>query len=318
MSFGDDLNSEAPWRGSRLRFSLLALLIVVTLVSLGLAWFVQPNRVVATTLFQVDSSESDGLGGRRALTSGEFEILKQTQVAKLKSNFVLTAAVRTPTIAGLGVLANRKDPIEWIHDHLEVDFPGNSEIMAIRLHGVEEHAADLVAIADAVAKAYRSEVVDEMRQRRLAERDLLGRNVEKLNREIKQKLEMLLDISRETGRPLGRGNALLEIDARQFELNAAELLRLESESALADSTDTSDRAKKLEKRIAQLREAQMELAKRINAGSDVSADTELRQKELEQLQRLSSDMSVKLEQLEIESSSPETIRLLQPAVISRE
>lgn len=313
MANGDDLNGPRPSR-FHLRFSLLGLLIFIAVISVALAWLVKPRRVVATTLFQVDSSRPGGASSERPLDHQEFEILKKTQVAKIKSNYVLTAAVRTPSIAALMPLAGQVDPVKWLQEHLEVDFPGDSEVLAIRLHGVEEDSANLVLITDAVAKAYKAEVVDELRQRRLNDRDLLARSLENLNREIMQKLETLLAVSREAGRPLSNSDAIGQLDTKQFELNATELLRLESEFALAES----EKAAKLEKRVAQLREAQAELAKKIRSSAEKSADLEVRQKELERLQRIADEMSVKLEMLDIEANRPEQIHQLQSAVISPE
>ena len=89
-----------------LRFSLLALLLFVTVICIALAWLVQPNRVVATALFEVMSSPQTFLSDE--LTSHpndqEFEILKKTQLAKIKSNYVLTAAIRNPGVASLPIL----------------------------------------------------------------------------------------------------------------------------------------------------------------------------------------------------------------------
>lgn len=279
MASDDDFNPQVSSR-FRPRFSLLALLVFITVVSVALAWLVKPRRVVATALFQVDCGRSGGFSDQPQLDNQDFEIIKKTQIAKIKSNYVLTAAIRSPPIATLSPLAGRADPVEWLQDHLEVAFPNNGEVLSIQLHGIEEDSADLVLITDAIAKAYKAEVVDEMRQRRLNDRDLLARNLENLNREIKSKLETLLDISRESGRPLGGGSAIEQLDAKQFELNATELLRLESELALADA----EKAAKLETRVTQLREEQAELTKKIQSSTGGSADLEMRQKELERLQ----------------------------------
>ena len=66
------------------------------------------------------------------------------------------------------------DPIAWLQDRLDVEFPENAEILAIKLHGTEEQAPELVAIVDAVANAYQREVVADMRQRKLSNARLAG------------------------------------------------------------------------------------------------------------------------------------------------
>ena len=97
------------------------------------------------------------------------------------------------------MLAGKADPVEWLQDNLAVDFPQNGEILSISLTG-DELPEDLVRLVDSVSKAYKDEVINELRQRRLANRDLLARNLENLNKEIKRKLEEYLDIARETGK----------------------------------------------------------------------------------------------------------------------
>ena len=182
MSNLEDL--EPPPRTLRLRFSLLALLIFVTLACLLLAWFVQPNRVVATALFQVDSDKPLSLdkNAPRILDEREFEVLKKTQLALLKSNFVLTSAIRPPGIASLPVLQGKSDPVAWLQENLDLTFPQNGEILSISLRGTESQGRDLVRLVNAVAKAYKEEVIEKERMRRLADRDLLARNLEQLNR----------------------------------------------------------------------------------------------------------------------------------------
>ena len=70
--------------------------------------------------------------------------------------------------------------------------------------------------------------------------------------------------------------------------------------------------------IYQLHKLQDELEKKLTARADRSADLELRQRDLEQLQQIAGDMSQRLEQLDIDASSPDRIRQVQAAVPSPE
>lgn len=305
----------------RLRFSLLALLIFITLVCFLLAWLVQQKRVVATALFEVGSTQDGILSDEPAKRPNdqEFDILKKTQLAKLKSNFVLTAALRNPGIASLPILRAQKDPVDWLQDRLEVDFPENAEILAIRLHGTEEQAEDLIRIVDAVAAAYQREVIFELRQRRLGTRDMLARNLEDLNHEIKHKLDQYLDIARESGGvESGSGQVLQELDLKRLDRIETELMRLEGEQVEAQTGSQADKLKSLEARIEQLHKRQEELQKTIVSRSEKSVDLTTRHQELERQQRIADEMAVKLERLDIEANSPDRIRQVQPAVISAE
>ena len=100
-------------------------------------------------------------------------------------------------------MAGETDPVEWLQENLIVDFPQNGEILSISLSG-DELPEDLVRLVDAVAKAYKEEVVNDLRQRRLANRDLLARNLETLNKDIKRKIEEYLGHRQGNGQELGQ------------------------------------------------------------------------------------------------------------------
>jgi capsular exopolysaccharide synthesis family protein len=182
----------------RRRWMLALFLGSIMAIAAGtILWFVFPESSSATALFEVSTDQNTIFDISRRGTQ-EFEILKKTQLALLRSNFVLTAALRDPRIAGLSALTKQSDPVEWLQEDLVVQFPQNGEILEITLSG-DELPEDLVKIVDAVAKAYNDEVVNTRRQRRLATRDLLARNLENLNSEMKRKMEDYLDIAKESG-----------------------------------------------------------------------------------------------------------------------
>jgi hypothetical protein len=318
MSNLDDLEAQPSRPRIRLRFSLLALLIFVTLACFLLAWFVQPNRVVATALFQVDSKKTLSLdkNAPRSLDEREFEVLKNTQLALLKSNFVLTSAIRPPGIASLPVLQGKPDPVAWLQENLDLSFPQNGEILSISLGGTESQGGDLALLVNAVAKAYHEEVIEKERARRLNDRDLLARNLEQLNSNIHRKMDDYLDISREAGRlDDGSGQVLQQLDMKRFDRVDDELMRLESSLAAGENADAAKK-KSIEERIKQLKDRQAGLAKELAKRAEKSTDLETRKRELDQLQTISDEMSVRLEQLDLESSSPSQIHQVQPAVIS--
>jgi hypothetical protein len=277
--------------------------------------------VVATALFHVDSAEPSIFGDDAAKRPGDqdFEIAKKTQLALLKSNFVLTAAIRNPKVASLTILEGEDDPVSWLQENLEVEFPQNAEILSIRLRGTEGQANDLVQLVDAVADAYKKEVVSEMRQRRLTSRDLLARNLENLNGEIQKKFEIYLDIARESDRvESGSGQVMQDLDMKRLDRIEAELLRLENEVVEAQAKSDDGRLKPLELRIEELSKRQAELEKKVLVRREESAEISIRTQELEQLQRIAHEMAVKLERIDIDAEAPSRIRQVQKAVISRE
>ncbi len=162
-------------------------------------WLIFPESSSATALFQVDDKQNT-IFDISHRNDQNYDTLKKTQLALLKSNFVLSAAIRNPSIASLSALAGKGEPVEWLQENLDVDFPQNGQILSISLSG-NELTEDLVQLVNAVAKAYKDEVIDEQRQRHLGTRDLLSRSLGNLNDEIKGKLNTYLDIARESGHP---------------------------------------------------------------------------------------------------------------------
>lgn len=398
---------------------LLALcmgLVAATAAAAAL-WVTFPESSSAIALFQISNDQETVVFDVNRHSAQNYENLKRTQLALLKSNFVLTAAMRNPSVAGLSALAGHPEPVEWLQDSLVVDFPQNGELLSISLSD-NALAEDLVALVNAVAKAYKDEVISGQQQRRLANRDLLARNLENLNAEIKRKLDEYLDIARLGGRPQGNSRdaetdlllrdiadtqkkkddltsqiyqAQTEFMIMKGELEDPALIEARIDEALENSPDiasmreqiaamqsnqrttagvakggrsqanvgTDRQIQNLSRQLEQTRaqsKAQMlhdnqskpnlmlqQVTKRyrttmnslnvqLNAAIkgietkmgtlksrvEKSSDLEVRGKELEQLQQIGNDMSIKLESLDIEANAPEQIRQVQQAVPSKD
>ena len=195
---GMDANSFLHALRRRWLLALCMGLVMGGAAAIGV-WFLFPESSSATALFQV-ATEQESLFKVNQQSLQSFEILKKTQLALLKSNYVLTAAIRNPKVGGLSALAGESEPVEWLQENLVVDFPQNGEILSITLSG-NELPEELEILVDAVAKAYNDEVVDKLRQRQLANRDLLAGSLNKLNEELKENMDTFLAIARESGSP---------------------------------------------------------------------------------------------------------------------
>jgi hypothetical protein len=172
------------------RFSLLALFLFVTAACILLAWAVQPRKCVVETLFQISAAPPDIFGlTNSSFNEREFDILRRTQIELIKSDYVLQAALRNPQIAALPVLKSQRDPVTWLHDHLEVECPKDSELLAIRLHCTEGEVPDSILILNGVTSAYQNEVVFADDQSRLVARDALARSLSRLSKELDAKIE---------------------------------------------------------------------------------------------------------------------------------
>jgi polysaccharide biosynthesis transport protein len=166
----------------------------------GLAlWLLFPETSSATALFQVSSQEESLLGKSSAKANRDFEILQRTQLALLKSYFVMQAALRGPGIEALGVLASEPDKVQYMMEELAPSFQQNSEILNISLTGDSKYSEDLRKLVDAVSAAYENEVVYEAEQRRKIVRDALYNSYSKISEEIHGKLEEQQALAEELG-----------------------------------------------------------------------------------------------------------------------
>jgi len=244
----------------------------------------------------------------------------------LHSYFILQAALHDPEIAGLPLVRAQQDPVQWLIDHLDTGFFPNSEIMSIRMTGRPDEMEQLRKIVDAVVDAYLKEVVFAEDQRKDAARDSLARSLNKLNHELSAKMEEYNALSNELGtadQVGGNGQVRQQLDIKRLERIETELMRLEEQQLRAelradlDQESTPEQAverKFYETRIPQLSKRQAELEERILQRGERSVDLELRAAELQQLQVIVRELSIKLESLDVEAAAAPRIRVIQKAM----
>jgi capsular exopolysaccharide synthesis family protein len=162
-------------------------------------WFLFPESSSATAQFEILNEPDTIFTEARQQTPQAFETYKKTQLASLKSYYVLDAAVRKPGIASLSTLAG-EEPIEWLQDNLIVEYPQQGEILSISLSG-DDPNEDYLRLVDAVAEAYSEQVIDNARSRKLGTRDLLAKSLNDLTVELKRKMEEYSAIAAAQDRP---------------------------------------------------------------------------------------------------------------------
>jgi beta-lactamase regulating signal transducer with metallopeptidase domain len=269
-----------------------------------------------TALFRVSREQERLLDGSSSQSDAGWEVFCKTQIALLRSYFVLQSAVRDPEIAALPLLKSAEDPVGFLAQRLEVGFYPGSEILYVRMGCSRGNEADqVIKIVNAVAKAYEDEVVFTDQQRRLGASDLLAKSYEKLQKEIRVKTEDYQDMSR--GADLaesGAGQVAQQLDIRRLERVEEELMRLENDFVELQTSGKTGNTKFFEERIAQLSKRQEELERRIIERSKPSVEISERRRELERLQHIADDMSTRLGLMEIEANAPNRIEKLQNAV----
>jgi succinoglycan biosynthesis transport protein ExoP len=374
-----------------------------------------PETSSATALFNVSSHKPTLLENDNGQAVREFEILQRTQLAYLKSPYVIQAAIRDPAIASLSFLAGEREPVQFLIENMNSAFPQNSEILSLSLSGDTGMSEDLRKIVDAVSKAYLDEVVLAEDQRRSIIRDALAKSSQKLNDEITQKMEQHNSLAKELGvvtqsgqrdpesqillhdiTELNKARAGSEAELAEMQTNYMILeqrlkdprvvdaileeklasdptylqmqqelsyLQMQSQSSSAMKNGRSRQGDRIQReiqakqqQIAQYKQAMSSgsqggakdgpaqdlqmarkefqiratvLAQSINnmkklieekteklmKKGEESVDLEVRASELNQLQQIASDMSIKLERLNVESIAPARIRQIQPATV---
>jgi capsular exopolysaccharide synthesis family protein len=176
---------------------------VIGVVAAIALWVAFPESSSATALFEVRNEKQSIVHEAMPTSAVDFEILKKTQLALLRSKFVLSSALVNPGIASLSILAKETDKEGWLQEHLDVEFPQNGEILSISLTGKQPE--DLAALVDAVAGAYKKEVLGNERQRKLTIRDMVAKSLENLTGEMKRKMDDYLDIAKGLNRSQTNG-----------------------------------------------------------------------------------------------------------------
>jgi succinoglycan biosynthesis transport protein ExoP len=166
-------------------------------------------QYTAAAYFQIATSEpvrvfkaADSSTDR--FVQSAYDIYKDTQAQLVKSTPVLTAALRDPTVR-LGVVQRGKskyggDEVAWLQDQLQVNFPGDAEIMEVSLTAYDESQGEEVArVVNEVARAYKEKVLDRERNEknsRLSELELAyGRRYD----DVRSKMNELANLAKTVG-----------------------------------------------------------------------------------------------------------------------
>jgi hypothetical protein len=161
-------------------------------------WFLFPESSSAQASFRVVSEEQTIFGQKTAMSPQAYEVEKRTQIATIKGEWLLQAALRDPAVNSLSALAGERDKVQWLQDNIVVDFPQQGEILTITLTG-DDPPSDQKQLVDAVATAYFDDVKfrDSLRKRMPV--DELEKSLTALLKDRKQKMDTYLALAKEMG-----------------------------------------------------------------------------------------------------------------------
>jgi succinoglycan biosynthesis transport protein ExoP len=129
------------------------------------------------------------------------KVYQRTQVARLRNRSVLTHALGKPEVAALetikALLKDNGDPVDWLEERMEADFPGGSEVLEVSIAG--EKPDDLARIVNAVIDSYMTLVVDEEQKERLRRLEELQKLWDRYQKDLKLKRQALENLAAEIG-----------------------------------------------------------------------------------------------------------------------
>ncbi|MFM9961954.1 MAG: polysaccharide biosynthesis tyrosine autokinase [Planctomycetaceae bacterium] len=170
--------------------------VPAAVIAAALVWLAVPAPFTAFALLRVEAVEQR-LVFQTAETNADFATYRRTQMALLKSRFVINAALRKPNIAALAMVRKQQFPVQWLEDSLVVDAYDSPEILRVSLTGDDPN--ELAAIVNAVKDAYLEEVVNAERKQRIARLNDLERIFEQTEDKVRLKEKRVNDLAQELG-----------------------------------------------------------------------------------------------------------------------
>jgi hypothetical protein len=320
---------------------------VAALLASGLAawafWPVVPEQPEVFALLDLQSSPPRILPDRTASEGeeGQRPYLKR-QEALLRSRLVLYAALRTPEVTALPSIAQLSDPVVWLEERLQIDFPTAPEIMRVGLSGGPPE--ELAIFLNAIIKAYFDEVVlkeqNRKRERYIQIKDIAKRFEDKL-KSIRQSIRTLQEQVGPVDKNLGELHqqiAQLELDQTQRELAKVRLelltLRVQSEAVKAgtspdavildkDQNKAMLQAPLLKERMTFLTRLEKTLAANAERLAKKAKKEKIQildaidfQREIEDKEGMVKDLRKRATALEIELEAPSPISLIQTPIVN--
>lgn len=200
------MSLSAYLHGLRRHWALATGLGLLCGIVAGLAvWFALGEQYTATAVFRIAMREpalvfetAETEMGR--FTQAAFEIYRDTQAEYVKSEPVLTAAVRDPEVARLPIVARERFPVRWLRGELDVGFPRQAGLMAVSLTENDGAAGrDVAKLVNAVVAAYETKVLARERLRRGERLSELDKLYAEKDAELRKKMSELTQLAEALG-----------------------------------------------------------------------------------------------------------------------
>jgi len=240
------------WRwhlSAGLLFAVLAGgLLVWTLSALGSSGKGEPSPKVYTLLYVTQQQRSIlSKPPKGFMTELDFDNFRRAQVFLVKSRLVLNAAIRHEEAAKLDCIKKQDDPLEWLEENLQVDYPNDGPVLRIGMSCAD--LKDMQILVKAVTNAYLQELVNR-------DRNLIHVRLANL-KDVCAKYEQAVATKRNTIRQIMRAAANVQVVDPRIQALEQQLLPQE----LAECRRELRRVK-LDKVAAQARLAKLQADKK--------------------------------------------------------
>lgn len=182
----------------RRHWLLASFIAVFTAIPVALAvwFFMPPPKHTARAILYISPVEPK-IYFSTTDNQMNFDLFRTDQVARIRSQLVLNAALRQPEVAKLSLVQEQLDPAQWLEKEVRADFTLGSNRMSISMGGDDAQA--ITIIINAIIKTYLDEVVNKEHNRKLLRleelKNLLSTYVEK----IQAKRQTLKDLALAAG-----------------------------------------------------------------------------------------------------------------------
>lgn len=176
-------------------------LLLAAISSVAL-YYLFPETNSATAQYEVSSSPLTLIDKGSATQTEDFDVYKSTQIAYLKSPFVLIDALGADggKISRFEMFQGIPDAerVEWLSEQLQVSFPSRGELLAITMAGPYPKE-DLKAVVEAVCQSYHELVIFEENRSRKAPMQILQGSLKTIAGQVEEKMENYQSLAKDSG-----------------------------------------------------------------------------------------------------------------------
>ncbi len=172
--------------------------LVVSALFVVAAFFFLPMQYEVEALLRVARVEGAAFQSGPVYRDPQaFDTYRRTQLTLMRSTSVLASALRDEAINQLPVVREQPDAVSWLEKELLLDYPGDSEVLRVRLKGTRPE--QLAKVVNAVVNAYLKEIVQEERKNLLRDYDLLKEKLVKVKERFRDTSRRYLQIAEQMG-----------------------------------------------------------------------------------------------------------------------